>query len=812
MVALGNMKITLSWLKEYLETDATLEEISAVLNRIGLEVEEIVDRSKELKDFNCVIIEESVKHPDSDHLQVCRVRVSNNREPITVVCGAHNARAGLRTVLAPVGSLLPGNPHMKVEKIRIRGIESNGMLCSEKELGLGEEHDGIVELDKNTVLSTNVADIFHLSDPLVEISITPNRGDCLGVYGIARDLSAANVGKLKKLGNFRVTETKNNTHSITVSDRNCPLFAFREVTGLKNCKSPEWLKSRLESIGLKSRNALVDIGNYIMFSFNRPMHFYDMAKIEGNLVVRASEKDEEFVDLFGNNHKLPAGASVICDEKKILCLGGIIGSSSSSIDENTRDVLIESAVFDPINTAATGRFLNLQTDARYRFERGSDCGMINFSLDYASRLVEEICGGNFSNIVSYERNGYRESETRNIRLNFDGVEKRLGLKIDRKIIVKILKALGYGVSSTKDFMNLTVPSHRTSIECAEDVIDDIIRIYGYENLRDGDFMDANVYEKKDNLFHKKFEESLHRVRKKLVSDGLVELITYSFTNREDSSYFSELKDELDLINPITSDFSHMRQNMLPNMLNALVKNGNRGYYDLSFFEIGHVYNSCAIDNENTIICGVRYGKCGVADFYGESRYFDIFDAKGNMLDIAAIFGFNVDGLSVGDDTPKYYHPGRSGTILFGKTVLGYFGELHPAVVAKFALKNRPIVFEFFVDNVPKKLVVEANLDRGELVANDLQSVKRDLSFIVDDDRRVGDILKDVREINRATVARVYLFDVYRQDGKKSIGITLEIQPHGRAMEGEEIDALCGRVVDFVSKKYGGVLRDGSVGH
>ncbi|MDR2077895.1 MAG: phenylalanine--tRNA ligase subunit beta [Rickettsiales bacterium] len=802
------MKFTLSWLKEYLETNATVEEIVAALNKIGLEVDEINDRSESLKDFNCVVVEQATRHPNSDHLWICSVRTIC--ELITVVCGAPNVRTGLKTILAPAGSMLATNPPAKIEKVKIRGVESNGMLCSEKELGLGEEHSGIVELDRDTALGTNVADIFHLSDPLFDISITPNRGDCLGVYGIARDLAAAGIGRLKKSGNFRARETVKNSHNLAVNDKNCPVFAFREITGLKNCESPEWIKNRLEAIGLKPRNALVDIGNYIMFSLNRPMHFYDMSRIDGNIIVRASKKSEKFVDLFGNIHELPANASLICDEKKILCLGGIIGSENSSVDRETTAILMESAIFDPINTAATGRFLGLQTDSRYRFERGSDYRTVNFALDYASHLVMEICGGALSNIVKYERDDFQQSVTRNIKLKFNSIEKKLGLKISKKDTVKILKALGYNIAMDKDSLDLIVPSHRGSIECAEDVIDDIIRIYGYENLRDGDFVDTKIYEKKDNLFHRKLEESLYKIRKKLASGGLMEIITYSFTNKEDSSYFSKINDELDLLNPIISDFSHMRQNMLPNILGAVVRNQNRGFYDLSFFEIGNVYNSCAIDDENKIICGIRCGKCRAADFYGESRDFDIFDVKGNMLDVAAVFGFDADGLLVNNDAPNYYHPGRSGTILSGRSILGYFGELHPAIVAKFNIKNRPVIFEFLVDNVPRKLIEEEITLRSDLIVHDLQLVKRDLSFIVDENEKIGDLARNVRKIDKNLIAKVVPFDIYHyQDGKKSIGITLEIQPQNKAMNREEIDALCDKIVCFISEKYNGILRDGN---
>ncbi|MDR3078529.1 MAG: phenylalanine--tRNA ligase subunit beta [Rickettsiales bacterium] len=808
------MKFTLSWLREYLETEATLDEIVDTLNRIGLEVESIVDRARELKDFRCVLVEEVEKHPNSDHLHICRVRTAGVDSPLTVVCGAPNVRAGMKSLFASVGSVLPGKEALAIGMARIRGVDSSGMLCSERELGLGDEDRGIVELDGNTRIGAQAADIYGLSDPILEIAITPNRGDCLGVYGLARDLAAAGVGRLRKLKKPSFRASSGARHGLGLATGNCPMFLFREIENIKNCSSPEWLAARLRSVGLSPRNAIVDIGNYVMFSLGKPLHFYDLASLEGDLLVRDAEEGEIFTDLFGNEHRLPAGAVVITDGRKILCLGGIIGASSSSIGEETRGVLLESAIFDPLATARTAKLLNIRSDAGYRFERGSDYGMVSFALDYGTDLVRRICGGSASEIVSQEREGYRESLARNVRLVYGQIEKRLGLRIARKDVTRILKSLGYGLTGgtggrSSETLVLTTPPFRSGIDCAEEVIDDLIRIYGYDNLLDDDFIDPKVYGKEANGFQRKFEDNLHRIRKRLVSNGMTELITYSFLRKKDSAYFSEVNDDLDLINPITSDFSHLRQNMIPNILNVLVKNCSRGFDSLSFFEIGHVYRECALDREDNVVCGVRYGNHGTRDCHGRVREFDIFDVKKDIFDVLAIFG--LDGrATVRREAPGYYHPGRSGALVGEDgTTLGYFGELHPALVPEFSLRNRPLIFEFFVDRVPKEAMVGTCQRRASnFVQNDLQPVLRDFSFILEENREVGDLIRDLAEVNRSLISRVSLFDIYScGEGKKSVGLEVEIQPQGKTLGKEEIDALASALVELVASKYGGILRD-----
>lgn len=800
------MKFTLSWLKEYLETEATLDEITDTLNKIGLEIDDVLDRKSELKDFNCVIIEECIKHPNSDHLHLCQVRYSNNKEPITIVCGAPNARSGLKTILAPVGSKLPNG--VEIKKSKIRGIDSNGMLCSEKELGLGENHEGIIEIDSQVEIGTNLSTIFGLDDPVIEISITPNRGDCLGVYGIARDLACANLGVLKKIEKPKIKKSFESKIQLNVTDKNCPMFYFREIKNLKNCESPEWLKNRLKSIDINPKNALVDIANYVMFSFDKPLHCYDASKINGSLKVESADGGENFTDLFNKKYILHKDVTIIKDDKKILCLGGIIGAECSCSSLDTTNVLVESAIFDAINVAKNSKKLNIQTDSKYRFERGSDYDTVEFALDYACQLILDICGGEASELVKYEEKDYKNSITKFIDISLDDVEKLLGIKIPEEDIINILKKHEYKITRKYNNLRLEVPNYKNNIICKEDVIDDIIRIYGYDKLKNEDFLDNKLFIKEGNLFVKKFEEKLYKIRQVLVSNGLIEVISYSFLKREDNALFAETKDELDVLNPITLDLSYMRQSLLPNILNIIAKNKNRGYENISFFEIGNIFNECKIDSENTVICGVRQGKYKVKDPYNETRDFDIYDVKKDLFDVCSVFGIAGNKLIINKNTPDYYHKGRSGSVYMGGTLIGYFGELHPNVSEYFNLK-KPVVFEFFADKLPSKLFLE-NKMKGAFVANDLPKVDRDFAFFVDKNVEIASIMRDIYSVDRKLIDNVFLFDVYAENSssdKKSIGINVSFQPKLKTLTKDEINSVADAIVNLVCEKYNAVLRD-----
>ena len=494
------MKLTFSWLKEFLDTQHSIEEIADRMNEIGIEVEEIVDKSKDLKAFNCVLVQKYVNHPDSDHLHICEVVYDKNKEPLNIVCGAPNVRAGLKTILAPNGSRLPNG--LEIKKTKIRGVESNGMLCSIRELGLGDEHDGIIELQENTEIGTNIADILNLKEQIIDVSLTPNRGDCLGVYGIARDLACAGVGKLKKYNEFHknITEDGNITINVEVNDRNCPVFYARKIVDVKNCESPNWLKDKLKLIDINPKNALVDITNYVMMCFGRPLHCYDADKIDGKMVITPASKGDEFTDLFDNKHTLYDGMTLIKDKNKNLCLGGVIGAKESCSEITTKNVVLECAIFDAINTARTGRLLNIQTDSRYRFERGVDYEITQFVLDYATQLILDICGGKAGKTTKYEDNNYRKTITKSFNLSFEYINKLLGIEVDKNKVLSILNGFGYEVTEKNGELIINVPYYKNNILVKEDIIDDIIRMYGYNNLVSKDFVNTDVFKKMATFF------------------------------------------------------------------------------------------------------------------------------------------------------------------------------------------------------------------------------------------------------------------------------------------------------------------------
>ncbi len=802
------MKLTLSWLKDYLETEASLSEILDAMNNIGLEIEECEDKASQYKKFNCVLVEECVEHPDSNHLHICKVRYSKEKGPITVVCGAPNVRTGLKTILAPVDSVLPNGTEIK--KSKIRGVESNGMLCSGKELSINNDFDGIIELKDDVEIGTNVANIFGINDVIIDISLTPNKGDCLSVYGVARDLSATGIGKLKELNIKKINNAFKSEKTLAVEDKNCPYFAFRHIKNIKNCESPEWIKNRLLAVDINPKNALVDITNYVMLTLGQPLHCYDCNKIDGNITIKQAKEGQEFIDLFNVKHTLNGNETLICDDRKILCLGGIMGGLCSSTEDNTNKVILESACFNAINTAKSARLLGLNSDAKFRYERGIDYGMIENGLNYATQLIEEICGGEASEIVSVIDKEYEDSIiNKQFELNINKIEKVIGLKIPEEEILKILNDLGYKVKINGDVLTLTVPTWKNQICVKEDIIDDIVRIYGYDKLQTRDFIDNNVFEKQGNNFVKTLRNKLFEVRKQLVKNGITELMSYAFINQKDCNLFAENNDDLKVLNPIFSDLSYMRQNLLPSMLNAIKKNNNRGFNDLTFFEIGKIFHSNKPTDEELMISGIRYGKNKEKDIFEPQRNFDIYDVKKDLFDVLKVLNVNPDKLMITKNVPSYYHPNRAGALCMGKVVIGYFGELHPRINKHFDLKQRINAFEVFVNNIPEKTILN-NDNIKTFIPNDLQTVKRDFAFILDKNVEVDNILREVQGVNKQLITNVKLFDVYsdeKMNGKKSIAFNITIQPIDKTLTKEEIDAISDNIIKLVSTKYKGELRD-----
>mgnify|MGYP003608046438 CR=1 FL=1 len=803
------MKFTLKWLKEYLDTNASCTEICNKLDSIGLEVEEVIDNSSSLSLFNSVFIEGCENHPDSDHLHVCKVKKADG-EMLQVVCGAPNAKKGMKAILAPVGSIVP-NGNFKISKSKIRGVESCGMLCSEKELGLGENHDGIIELDKDIELGKNVAEIFGLDDVVIDINLTPNRGDCLGVYGIARDLAATGIGNLKEIKDFNINAKIPTPFRVDNRDENCKEIVFRYIKGVKNCESPEWIKEKLKSIGINPKSALVDITNYVMFVLGRPMHCYDADKVFKNIVVKQANGGEKFVALGKNEYVLNKGATLICDDAdNILGLGGIIGGADSASMDDTVNVLLECAIFDPISIAKTARALNINTDAKFRFERGVDYKMSEPSLNFATYLIMDICGGQAGEIIKSQRTKFEEKV-----INFDiaNVELILGLKIERSNVISILEKLGYVVKENLKNINeliLTVPSWRNDVTIKENVVEDLIRIYGYDNLKEIKINNEKVGENQNNLINKKNYNKLWEATSMLSSTGMVEVISWSFMNEEFASEFSYINNKLKLVNPINSELSYMRPTLIPNLMTIAKYNQDRSIDNICLVEKGRVFLDITPEGQKNMIAGVRIGLTCDKDPHNISRPYSIFDVKKDLFDILKIFGVIGDNLLITNDVPDYYHPYRSGAVKLGNTILGVFGEIHPLKSNRFGLKNRVNAFELYIENLPK--IKESNItQKKKFVINDLQPIFRDFAFLIDKELEVGKIIELVKKSNKELIKDVNIFDIYQgkniDENKKSIAFSIKIQPVVRSLTTEEIDVITDKIIKDITEKFAGILRD-----
>jgi phenylalanyl-tRNA synthetase beta chain len=805
------MKFTLNWLKEHLQTTATLNEIVEKLTAIGLEVESVVDKSLELAEFRIARIIEAQQHPDADRLRVCRV--DTGTEELQIVCGAPNARAGINVVLAPVGSIIP-NGGFTIKASKIRGVESNGMLCSSAELGLGEDSGGIIELVANDNLGARFVDVAGLSDPVIEIAITPNRGDCLGVYGIARDLAATGIGTLKPL-EIKVVQGKfTSPISIAIEDENtCPIFAGRYFRGVKNGESPQWLQNRLKAIGLKPISALVDITNYINFEFGRPLHVYDAAKLSGKLEVSFAKDGEKFKALDNKEYSLSADLLVVRDGNAVQSLGGVIGGVQSGCSLETTDVFLEVALFDADIVTRGGRKLEILTDSRYRFERKVDPEFVMKGVEIASAMIIELCGGEASGPVVA---GSEPKWQRSIELPKGFVKKYSGVGISEAEIDNILKNLGFKVSGE----NIEAPSWRPDVEGAPDLVEEVLRIHGYDNIpmlplnqlsqweRGGVRGAANSSDLKTPL--QRGVGNISKLRRFMAARGLREVVTWSFMawNKAVNFGFSQEMSGLKIKNPISSELDCMRPSILPNLLDAIRKNSARGFRDLSFFEIGPVFNEATPGGQSLVLTGVLSGKHTPRNVHGGMRDVDVFDAKAEVLVALEKVGVSTSSLQATREAPEYYHPGKSGVVKLGKAVLGVFGELHPSIVGAFGVEMQIMAFEVFLDNIPapkaKKSTAKAKLEKS-----DYQSSTRDFAFIIDAGVAASDIIKASGSVDKILIRAVDLFDVYMgkniEVGKKSIAISIKIQPHDRTLTENELEDLSKKVIGAI-EKLGGVLR------
>lgn len=785
------MKFTLSWLKRHLDTHASVDEIAVALTRVGLEVESVENPAEKLKDFVVAEVREAAPHPNADRLKLCRVW--DGKKELSIVCGAPNARAGIKVVLAHVGTVIPatGEP-LKLGKIR--GEESQGMMCSYPELKLDGEDKGIVELPADAKTGGPAIDALGVGDPVFEIGLTPNRADCAGIRGIARDLAAAGVGTFKSLPETKISENGKSPINIKreVNDKLCPIFATRLIKGVKNGPSPEWLQRELRAVGLRPISALVDITNFFTMDRARPLHVFDADKIKGDLVIRDARKGEKLDALNDKSYELTPGMVVIADDHGAQSLAGVVGGAPTGCDEKTVNVLLEAALWDPANIARTGRDMQINSDARYRFERGVDPKAVISGLDAAAQMIVELCGGEISAATIA---GDEPDHARNYTLRTDRCKTLGGLELSIAQQSKILMDLGFIVVAKEDALQVTTPSWRPDILGEADLVEEILRIYGFDNIP---AVSVPVQDAVPSPGVNDSQRRVLRARRTLAAQGLLESVTWSFVKETEARAFGGSADNLKLINPISTDMSDMRPTPLPGLLAALQNNFNRGIRLDGLFEIGPAFLSPAPDGQRTIAAWVRAPQ--PQRHWQGNQSADVMTVKADVIAALNALGQNTD-LPVTRDVPAYYHPGRAGAIYVGKNPIAYFGELHPEVCAMYDFKSAPMIAEIILDNLPpakKKGNAKPLLD-----ASTLQPVMRDFAFVVPENLSAGELVKAVKLADRNLIAGVDIFDVYEGSkmaaGEKSLAVAVTIQSRDKTLTDQEIEILSQTIIDSARK-------------
>jgi phenylalanyl-tRNA synthetase beta chain len=800
------MKFALSWLKEHLDTKAKVEEIAATLTRIGLEVEDVFDPAMKFAPFRVAEVVKCERHPNADKLSVCEV--DTGKERLQVVCGAPNARAGMKGVFAPVGSYVPGID-LTLTKAKIRGVESSGMLLSERELELSDEHTGIIELDPQAKLGSPAASALGLDDAVIEVAITPNRPDCLGVRGIARDLAAAGLGKLKKDPVKPVKGAFPNPIPIKLefdkeSTDACPVFAGRLVRSVKNGPSPEWLQRRLKAIGLRPINALVDITNYISYDRGRPLHVYDAGKLTGAICARLGRKGETFLALDGKSYAVDEDMCVIADDRAVLGLGGVIGGEETGVTDATTNVFIESAYFDPKRTARTGRKLGIQSDARFRFERGVDPDFVVPGLELATELVLELCGGEASKVMVA---GKTPKANRPFKFDTGQIKRLSGLDLGNGEIKRLLAFLGVALDGKGKHVKAAPPSWRPDITGPADLVEEVVRLTGVDQVP------ATPMRREAGVAKPVLTEMQKRqrlTRRALAARGLVEAVTWSFIPPEEAKLFGGGQAELTLSNPISTELAQMRPSLLPGLISAAQRNRDRGFADGALFELGQAYRGARPEDQIASAAGVRFGRSALSGsgrhWSGETPAADAFAAKADAVAALAALGVSQANISVTREAPGWFHPGRSGALKLGpKTLLGVFGEFHPDLLAKLRIDQPIAGFELYLNAVS-----QARRGAKALEASDLQPVRRDFAFLVDRETAAGDVVRAAAGADRALIAEVGVFDVFTGQGvpagKKSLAIEVTLQPKDKTLTDAEIEEVAGKIVAAVKKATGGELR------
>ncbi len=801
------MKITYDWLKDHLKTSAKEDKLLEKLTDIGLEVESIENISEGLDLFKVAKIVKTEKHPNADRLKVCDVDVGD-KEIKKVVCGAANAREGLLTIYAPPGAIIPKNK-TKLIVAKIRDVTSYGMLCSGSELNLSDESDGITELSSSKYAKNVGKSYFSKpSSNLIDLSITPNRPDCLGIRGIARDLSAAGFGKLKPEKDKKIKSNKKQTLKVKITkekNQGCLSFGSCLITNVKNTESPQWLKDKLISIGQKPISAIVDITNYVMIDINRPLHAYDADKIKNGIIVRNSKSGEEFTALDNKNYKLEDGMCVISDNKGVLGLGGIIGGTRSGTELDTKNVLLESAYFDPRSIRKTSKKLNIDTDAKFRFERGIDQLSIEDGLNKAAFLIKEICGGEISKIDIQKIESYKNKV---IKFEPKTFEKITGFKISIKEMIVILEKLGFKLKKEKKFFKLSVPSWRPDIVQEIDIVEELVRISGYEKIK----IEKPIKERSKNTLNPT-QKLFHFLQRAVASKGYLEAITWSFSDSKYNDHFKEANKEIKIVNPISSELGVLRNSIFSNLVMHMSKNLDRGIKDLSIFEIGPIFYGSQPGEQNIVVCGLSAGKKSRLSWIEKERNIDVFDIKRDVIQTLVEAGYDIEKFYIDDESPNYYHPGKSGRVFLNKgkdKVAAYFGEIHPNIIKALDIKTETLVgFEIFLDNLklPKKPLKD---QKTKYLVSDFQKSERDFAFIVDKKITVQDLVSVISNIDKNLISNVKVFDVYEGDNipenKKSIAISVTIQSLEKTLTDNDLEKINKLIIETVENKTGAKIR------
>jgi phenylalanyl-tRNA synthetase beta chain len=799
------MIISLSWLKNHLDTKANFNQLAERLTEIGLEVENIKSSNANLDNFFVCKIVKSQKHPNADQLKLCEVDIGSGNL-VKVVCGAQNARDGLFAVYAPPGATIP-KTNMKLKVAKIRGIKSHGMLCSGYELDESSDKEGIIELDKK---EKNIGEKYfkNIGEKTMDIAITPNRPDCLGVRGIARDLASSGLGRLKKQPLFKINQKFKNPIKVSIKkekEQGCGIFGSVYIKNVQNKESPDWLKKRIISLGLKPVSAIVDTTNYIMFDSNRPLHAYDADKIDQEIIVRNSIKGESFEALDNKKYTLQNNMCAISDKSGVLGLGGIIGGTRSGTEFSTKNILLESAYFFPSPIRKASKMLNIDTDAKYRFERGIDPDSIKIGLELGMRMIKDICGGEASKFLIV---GKIKDERKTIDLETEKFSKVIGFSITSLEIKKILSSLGCSVRMSGKKIKVLPPTWRPDIKEDIDLIEELTRIKGYNKVPLINPEKENIKETLNNK-----QKLFHFVQRSVASKGYTEAVTWSFTDSKIDNLFSELKNEIKLSNPISSDLDVLRSSLYSNLMISAKKNIHRNFEDLMLFEIGPIFKGSKPGEQSTMIGAIKTGKYSRKNWIEKERNFDVYDIKNDALRTLNEVGINSDKIIVSNKTKKWYHPGRSGLLSLGSSSgpeLAYFGEIHPFIIKKLDLRTDNVLgFEIILENIPesRKKIREA---KPQFIISDYQKVVRDFAFVIDEKYSSGEIINLVKKIDKKLIKDVRIFDVYQGDniavGKKSIAFNVTLEPKDKTLSDNDIEEVSKKIISTVQETTGATLR------